>query len=119
MLSTPFLQLEASTFLAVVILVIVIAVVLALYLWWIGWAIFKKPITGAEGLVGKHGIVTIPFSQTGYGEVTVDGIIWRAKADNNAQQSHEATMNSSAGDSVTVIGVSNLTLIVRKINDKA
>jgi membrane-bound serine protease (ClpP class) len=55
---------------------LIIGILLALYARWIGKAIRRKPVTGAESLIGKLGIALLDLNPSG--EVTIDGIIWKA-----------------------------------------
>lgn len=57
---------------------LVIGVFLAIYARWVGRAIRQKPFTGAESLIGKTGIANSDLSPNG--DVTVDGIVWEARA---------------------------------------
>ncbi len=90
---------------------------IGLYLWWIGWAIFKKPLTGVEGLLGKQGIARTDLTLANGGEVTIDGIIWKAKLADADSEVRAPGKNVSKGDSVVVVRVSGLTLIVRISNE--
>ena len=101
------LQLGTFDFLAIALLIIVGVGVVALYLWWIGWAIFKKPLTGEEALLGKHGTASADLTPEEGGEVTIDGIIWKAKLSPEA-----GNKTISKGEPVVVVRVSSLTLIV-------
>ncbi|MGI0079417.1 MAG: NfeD family protein [Nitrososphaerales archaeon] len=104
----PVLQIDSFDLLAIVILLVVLGVAIGLYLWWIGWAIFTKPLTGAEALLGKQGIAVTELTQEEGGKVTVDGIIWKASL------SPEADKTISKGEPVVVVRVSSLTLIVER-----
>jgi membrane-bound serine protease (ClpP class) len=63
----------------------------------------RKPVTGAEGLIGEHGRAISDLNPEG--RITVHGEIWNATAGEG---------NIKSGTDVTVESVSNLRLIVRK-----
>lgn len=108
----PSLVLQLGTFdlFSIALLIIVGAGVVALYFWWIGRAIFKKPLTGEEALLGKHGTVSADVTPEESGEVTIDGIIWKAKL---SPEAGDKTI--SKGEPVVVVRVSALTLIVERL----
>ena len=113
MIRPPFvLQLE-SLDIAIVLLIIVGAIIVGLYLRWIGWAIFKKPLTGAEGLLGKLGIASTDLAPGSDGEVTVDGLIWKARLADVGTGGETLNKNVSKGDPVLVVGVLSNSLIVK------
>ena len=114
------LEFSVTDLLAIAILAIVGGAVVALYLWWIGWAISKKPETGVESLLGRRGTATTDVTLS-VGEVNVDGIVWKARLYDEKGKSHERSEESkriSKGDFVVVVGVSSLTLIVKKQDEK-
>lgn len=115
----PSLALQFGSFdlLAIAILIIVLGAIIGLYLWWIGWAIFKKPLTGEESLLGKQGIAATNLTPTEGGEVSVDGIIWKAtlSLEGKDQRTDKMIMK---GESVVVVRVSSLTLIVERSSKK-
>jgi membrane-bound ClpP family serine protease len=90
----------------VAVVVAVGAAIAAWYLSMVGWALRKKPLVGAESLVGKHGVAITDF-ESGVGEVNIDGINWRARAAGSSP-------TISKGDSILVVGLSALILEVRK-----
>ncbi len=104
----PVIQLNGVDPILIAVVVIAAAIVIGLYLWWIGWAVFKKPLTGPEALVGKRGVASSDLMMVDGGEVSIDGVIW------NAKLASDAVGKISKGDTVVVIGVSSLTLIVRR-----
>jgi membrane protein implicated in regulation of membrane protease activity len=65
----------------------------------------RKPVTGQESLVGAKGTVFSDTLASG-GEVSVNGVIWRARLANPNLSSLKK------GDGVTVTMVEGLTLIV-------
>ena len=90
----------------IITLVAAVVIIVGLYVWWVGPVLFRrKPLTGAESLLGKKGTVTSDVSSDG-GEVNVEGIIWKAT-------SSDGTI--SAGETVVVTSVTSLTLTVKKI----
>jgi membrane-bound serine protease (ClpP class) len=64
---------------------------------------------GAEGLVGRVGVVRRPLEPTG--QVLVDGALWRAR---RSWADDEAEPPPAAGDTVVVDRVQGLTLTVRR-----
>jgi membrane-bound serine protease (ClpP class) len=83
---------------------LIVGIILALYVRWVGKAIRKKPFTGSEALIGKSGIVTSSLSPQG--EVSVDGIIWKARLVG------PEGMTLDKGSRVVVVKRSNLLLEV-------
>ena len=91
--------------LAEALLILIFVGVATFYAWYAFPVIRKKPVTGAESLVGAKGMV---YSERldSEGEVSIDGVIWRACL-------AEATAGPlKRGDAVTVKGVEDLTLII-------
>jgi membrane-bound serine protease (ClpP class) len=107
----PAFQLAGLDPLGIAIIVILVGALVVLYLFWMGKAIFKKPLTGVESLVGKRGIATTDITPDG-GEVSVDGIVWKAKLYSG---SGETTM-IQRGEPTIVVSVSSLTLLVKREN---
>jgi membrane-bound serine protease (ClpP class) len=62
----------------------------------------RRPVTGPEGLVGRHAVADTDLRPDGW--VLVVGERWRGLADGEV----------ASGDTVTVVGVEGLTLRVRK-----
>ncbi|HKW04962.1 MAG TPA: NfeD family protein [Nitrososphaerales archaeon] len=108
----PTFQLAGLDPLGIAIIVILVGALVILYLFWMGKAIFKKPLTGVESLVGKRGIATMNITLEG-GEVSVDGIVWKAKlySENGA-----AITMIQKGEPTIVVSVSSLTLLVKREN---
>ncbi len=80
---------------------------LALYSRYIGKTIRKKPVTGEESLIGAKGIVySDSIGPDGAGEITVNGVVWRAKLAN------VSIGTLKKGDSVIVTKVEGLTLFI-------
>src|SRR5690349_58454 len=96
---------------ATIILIIVVLGIVAWYLWSIGWALTKRPLTGPESLIRKTGVVVTPPEQNKTGEVNIDGIIWKAKLSDDEQSD---TTRIASGDRVVVVGYSALTVVVKK-----
>jgi len=86
-------------------LFLVLGGLLAMYTRWVGKAIRKKPVTGAEALIGKTGIVTQELGPEG--DVSVDGIIWKARLTGPSLNKLEG------GARVVVVRRSGLTLEVQ------
>ena len=86
-----------------VVAVALVAVGILLYLYFVVWALKRKPVTGVESMKGKSGVVVNDFANN-MGEVFVDGVIWKAKSDDFLVKD----------DSVVVVGVSALGLFVKK-----
>lgn len=85
-------------------LLIVAGGLLALYARWVAKSIREKPLTGKESMIGKHGIV-FSDSLSPVGEISIDGVIWKARAKSTDAQ-------FTRGTPVIVSEVSGLTLIV-------
>jgi membrane protein implicated in regulation of membrane protease activity len=111
--TVPFFltSLDSGELLAIAVAITVVAAILGWYLWSIKWALFRKPFTGPESLIGKTGAVVAPFERGTMGEVNIDGIIWKAKLLEDVE-SHNSKL--LAGESVVVVGYAALTVIVRK-----
>jgi membrane-bound serine protease (ClpP class) len=87
-------------------LLIVVGAILALYARYIGAALRHKPYTGRESLTGKEGMVYSDISPTADGEVTIDGVVWRATLENPSNGPIQK------GQTVIVKQVKGLTLVV-------
>jgi membrane-bound serine protease (ClpP class) len=87
-------------------LIIFVGAILAIYARYIGSTIRKKPVTGRESLVGKDGKVFSDISPTTGGEVTIDGVVWRA------MPSNAAGGPIPKGEAIVVNQVKGLTLLV-------
>jgi membrane protein implicated in regulation of membrane protease activity len=98
---------DVDLVLVAVALVIVAVVTIFLYLWWIGAVIFKKPLTGQESLVGKRGVARTDISVND-GEVTIDGVAWKAKLPDETVQRFVPK-----GTPVVVVKAETLTLEVK------
>ena len=85
-------------------LLLIAGAVLALYARWVARSIRKKPFTGSESLVGKNGTVYSYLNPDG--EVTIDGVIWKAKLSSTAPRS------LAKGEQIIVKQVTGLTLVV-------
>jgi membrane protein implicated in regulation of membrane protease activity len=103
--------LDSLELFAIIALIIVVLGIVAWYLWSIGWALTKRPLTGPESLIGKTGVVITPPEQIKTGEVNIDGIIWKAKLSDEEQSDATGIAN---GDKVVVVGYSALTVVVKK-----
>ena len=109
-MSTAVLQL--GTFGAVILLVVFIAALAAILVYFVLWALRRKPVTGSEALVGKSGTALTDMTSESPGEVMIDGVIWRAEV-------ADASSNISKNETIIVLGISSLTLLVGKYNSKS
>ena len=104
-------QLDNLELLAVILVIILAAGILGWYLWSIEWALFKKPMTGSEALIGKIGVAVTDLKSDDVGEVNIDGIIWKAMVSRDVDSNLSRILK---GDSVVVVGFSALKLVVKK-----
>ena len=105
MLQLAYAALDTST--ALDILAAFIAVLAAIGIYFVVWALRRKPVTGVESMKGQSGVVVTDITENG-GEVSLDGVIWRAKV------SDESQSTIPKGEQVVVVDVSSLTLLVRR-----
>ena len=106
---------DAFEWFAVAVLVIMVSGIALWYLWSVEWALTKKPVTGAESYVGKVGVATRDFTTSEGGEVSIDGVIWKAKVLGSSDEiMADSATGISRGDSIVVVGVSSNTLVVKK-----
>ena len=98
--------LQLGTFGATILLVIFVAMLAAVLVYFVVWALRRKPVTGSEALVGKMGTALTDIGVGNPGEVMIDGVIWRAEVTD--------TSGISKNESVVVLGISSLTLLVGK-----
>jgi membrane-bound ClpP family serine protease len=105
-----FLALGTST--ALDIIALFIAVLAAIGIYFVVWALRRKPVTGVESMKGQSGVVVSDVTEKG-GEVSLYGVIWRAKIYD------ESGTPISKGEQVVVVGVSSLTLLVRRKDKKS
>ena len=89
------------------ILAIVLLAVAGFYLWYTLPMIRKKPVTGKESLIGARGFVHSENLSL-EGEVSVDGVVWKARLAN------PATGSLKKGDMIVVRGVEELALLVER-----
>ena len=107
MIRSAFLQL--GTFGATILLTVFIVIFAAVVLYFVVWALRRKPVTGVESMKGKMGVAVSDLSRDTQGEVSVDGVIWKARIAESAAE--ERILKE---EYVTVVGVSSLTLLVQK-----
>jgi membrane-bound ClpP family serine protease len=100
------LQIDGLDALLLALLVILVSGITVWYLWSVRWALTTKPMTGPEALVGKSGVAIEDFNPDNTGEVNVAGIIWKARTSDGSKILKK--------DSVTVIGYSDLSVVVKK-----
>ncbi|MDG6923426.1 MAG: NfeD family protein [Nitrososphaerota archaeon] len=105
-------SLQLGTFGAVVLLAVFIAVLAAVLVYFVVWALRRKPVTGSEALVGKSGTALTDMRSGTPGEVMIDGVIWRAEV-------ADASFTISKNETAVVLGISSLTLIVGKDKPKS
>lgn len=88
-----------------ILLIVVVGGVVAVYVWYVFWALRKKPVTGVESLVGAKGVV---HSETlaPEGEVRIKGVIWKARLANPSESPLKK------GEGIVVRKFEELTLIV-------
>ena len=83
------------------LLVIGAAIVEVAEVWfWIWWTRRRKPVSGAEALVGAVALATTPLDPDG--RVRVAGELWQASCD----------LGADVGDEVIVTALRGLTLVV-------
>ncbi len=91
-----------------VFLIAVVVVVFGFYAWYASTVLKKKPVTGAESLVGARGLVSSETISP-MGEVNINGVIWRARLKNPSD-------HLKKGDEIVVNRVDDITLIVDRSN---
>ena len=101
------LPLQLGTIGAFTLLAVFIIALAAILVYFVVWALKRKPVTGSEALVGKMGIALTEMNTGSEGEVMIDGIVWKAKIGDNSSGIRKE-------ESVVVIGISALTLLVGK-----
>lgn len=82
---------------------IAVGALLAIYARWVSGSLREEPVAGSETLVGKTGVVMTDL--TPIGEVSVDGIVWKARTLQNTPV--------KKGDGVRVVRRSGLELEVK------
>ena len=100
LMDLSLLQIGSTEAIAIAVLIILVVVIVVWGIWSVVWALKKKPVTGPEALIGKSGVAVQDFKPDNTGEVTIDGIIWKARVSDGSK--------TSKGDSVTVVGYSEL-----------
>ena len=91
----------------VILVVVFFAIIVAIGIYFVVWALRRKPVTGVESMKGQSGIVVRDITENS-GEVSLDGVVWRAKL------SDRDTTVIPKGVSIVVVDVSSLTLVVRR-----
>jgi membrane-bound ClpP family serine protease len=99
--------LQLGTIGAFTLLAVFVVVLAAILVYFIVWALKRKPVTGSEALIGKTGIALTDMTLGREGEVMIDGIVWKAKIGDNSS-------GIGKEEPVVVIGISALTLLVGK-----
>ncbi len=87
-------------------LIIFVGAVLAIYARYIGSTIRKKPVTGKESLIAREGKVYADVSPGMGGEVSIDGVVWRALL------ASPGSGTIPKGEAIIVKQVNGLTLVV-------
>ena len=103
------ISLQLGGFGSIILLIAFVIVIVALLLYFVIWALFKKPVTGIESLKGKLGVAVTDLVEKEVGEVSVDGVIWKAKISDSG-----TGLRISKGDTIIVVGISALTLLVQR-----
>jgi membrane-bound serine protease (ClpP class) len=85
------------------------AVFVAFVVWLVARAHIKKPVTGAQGIVGMKGKVILPLGSDNQGRVLVYGEIWSTKSD---------ISELKPGEEVVVTGIEGLLLEVKPLQEK-
>jgi Membrane-bound serine protease (ClpP class) len=91
-------------FIVSAIIIILIGAFVAYYINRIVKSQVNKPVTGWESMIGKEAIADTDIGPTGW--VSVDGIRWRSKVEGN--------VSIEKGETVIVVGINNLTLLVKR-----
>jgi membrane-bound serine protease (ClpP class) len=86
-------------------ILLIVGALLAFYARWVGSTIRKKPVTGAEALIGKTGIARTDLEPKG--EVSVEGIIWEARIGKEL-----SSQRIEKGSKIRILRISGLTLEV-------
>jgi membrane-bound ClpP family serine protease len=94
---------------SIILLIVVVVIAAFLLLYFVVWALLKRPVTGVESLTGKIGVAVTDLSEKDVGEVSVEGVIWKARINESG-----TALQVSKGESVVVVGVSALTLLVQR-----
>ena len=92
----------------VVAAVLIIGIIVALYFDWIVGALFQRPKTGVESLIGKRAVAISEIAPNTLGEVKLDGILWEARLKEGILEP------IPKGDEVVVLAVTSLRLVVQK-----
>ncbi|MGA2874166.1 MAG: NfeD family protein [Nitrososphaerales archaeon] len=106
-------SLQLGDFGPIILLIVFVIIIVALGVYFVVWALLKKPDTGVESLKGKLGVALTDLIGKNIGEVSIDGVIWKARISERG-----AALPISKGDSVIVVGVSALTLLVQRQEEK-
>ena len=85
------------------------AAFVAFVVWLVARAHIKKPVTGAQGIVGMKGRVIVPVGSDNQGRVLVHGEIWSTKSDIG---------DLKPGEEVFVTGIEGLLLEVKPLQEK-
>ena len=67
----------------------------------------RKPVTGWESMIGSEGTADTDIDPEGW--VSLEGVRWKART--------ESSERIEKGEHVIVIGINNLTLVVKKVVD--
>lgn len=97
----PFLQISLKVILPIVV-VTVLFFLFAVFM--VAKSQMKKPVTGAEGLVGEIGVANSTINPEG--DIYIHGEIWTAESDEKIEK----------GEKVEILSVAHLKVKVRKIS---
>lgn len=101
------MPLQLGTSGALILLSAFIIAIASILVYFVIWALKRKPVTGTEALVGMTGIALTDMNVGSEGEVMIDGIVWKAKIG-------DISSGINKEQPVVVIGISGLTLLVAK-----
>jgi membrane-bound serine protease (ClpP class) len=104
----PAADLQLGTFGAAILLVVFLVILAAAVLYFVIWSLRKKPVTGVESMIGETGVAVSDLTDSTDGEVSVDGVIWKARI------SEGQGVKISKGEYVRIVRVSSLTLMVQR-----
>lgn len=93
------------TNLSEIVLLIVLVGGIGALVWYIFSVTRTRPVTGAEALVGAKGVVWSE-TLTSDGEVSIDGVIWKARLAN------PNTGPMKKGEAIIVKSIEDITLVV-------
>lgn len=96
-----------ESFIITAVLVLLIAAFIAYYINRIVRSQVRKPVTGWESMIGSEGTADTDIDPEGW--ISLEGVRWKARTETNER--------IEKGEHVVVIGINNLTLVVKKVVD--